>query len=552
MKRFVSGFFLLLLAVSVASSVPLAQAQGSPHVVVRSVYQIQRYGYAYVNETFIFSSNSTTGADVPSVTIGFGNLSSKVANYSLIGDGFSLAAQSPNGPFTVIGGGTIAPSGSKNFTLTVLMTGMVWKAANGSLVVELLARPSISITVDKIVEVVKMPPSTVLTSRPKGLKDLSAGSNVTYSNTIASLSPGIANTSIRAVITSTAEDLHPLAVYSASRTVSAAPDGTPLITDSISFENLGANQLNILVVKPLAPSGVLVTLLPPIEPRLLGPVRFALTNYIIPLSASVVASPVPPGSNYTVTYRYAPDSKYYTTSGGQVVLNLPNTPPIDAFVSGYKIAVTVPNGVRVVTAPPGAFTNVAPRREGSVSVAYAPTVGWGVESAIPGASVVFVLLLVGLIVTRSTVTEEEETEEESSTERASAMVQAFDEKTTLINGMWAEISGQDPNEFDKEYFAEVRGRLDAFRSRALQRLNEVKQKSTTQKFFDLLNQIHATEREVDRATKDKLNLYEQYYMRRMRKEVYDRLLPQYTKRLERALNQLSDELHVVQKEAKLL
>ena len=38
----------------------------------------------------------------------------------------------------------------------------------------------------------------------------------------------------------------------------------------------------------------------------------------------------------------------------------------------------------------------------------------------------------------------------------------------------------------------------------------------------------------------------------MRKEVYDRLLPQYTKRLERALNQLSDELHTVQRESKLL
>ncbi|HEV2226030.1 MAG TPA: hypothetical protein VGR56_04405, partial [Nitrososphaerales archaeon] len=108
------------------------------------------------------------------------------------------------------------------------------------------------------------------------------------------------------------------------------------------------------------------------------------------------------------------------------------------------------------------------------------------------------------------------------------------------------------NELDKAYFDELRGRLDTFRSRALQRLNEVRQKAASQRFAEVVGQIQVTEREVERAAKDKLNLYQQYYLKQMRKEVYDRLLPQYTKRLERALNQLSDELHTVQREAKLL
>ena len=185
-------------------------------------------------------------------------------------------------------------------------------------------------------------------------------------------------------------------------------------------------------------------------------------------------------------------------------------------------------------------------------MSYGLSVGWALEDGIPAASALFVLLLLGLFVSKETMTEEEESEEESSTERASAMIKAFDDKTSLINGIWPEVASTDPNELSKAHFDEIRGRLDTFRNRALQRLNEVKQKSTTQKFFDLLNQIHTTEREVDRAAKDKLNLYEQFYTKRMRKEVFDRLLPQYTKRLEKALNDLSDELHVVQREAKLL
>jgi uncharacterized membrane protein YheB (UPF0754 family) len=171
---------------------------------------------------------------------------------------------------------------------------------------------------------------------------------------------------------------------------------------------------------------------------------------------------------------------------------------------------------------------------------------------VPLASAIFAVLLFALFVSRTKTTEEEETEEESATERASAMIKAFEDKTSLINQILAEVPSIDPNDRTKVYFDGLRSRLDSYRSRALQRLNEVKQKSTTQKFFDLLNELHTTEREVDRAAKDTINLYEQYYTNRMRKDVFDRLLPTYRKRLEKALDQLSEELHVAQREAKLL
>jgi len=263
---------------------------------------------------------------------------------------------------------------------------------------------------------------------------------------------------------------------------------------------------------------------------------------------------VNPNANYTLVYQYPLPQQYYTASGGQITMNLPTAAPIAAFVNSYVVGYSLPTGVKVVQGPPSAFSNVepAPWESGTFTMSYGLSAGWAVDAGIPAASAIFVLLLIGLFVSRTTLTEEEETEEESSTERASAMIKAFDEKTSLINGIWPEVAAADPNELNAAYFDGLRGRLDTFRSRALQRLNEVKQKSTTQKFFDLLNEIHTTEREVDRASKDKLNLYEQYYTRRMRKEVFDRLLPQYTKRLEKALNQLTDELHVVQREAKLL
>ncbi|MBI3840575.1 MAG: hypothetical protein HY297_01230, partial [Thaumarchaeota archaeon] len=536
MRLLVPVFLLLFLVASLAGAVPVAHSQGEAQISVNSQYQLFRYGYAVVNETVVFTNSSPSPVQLPDITIGFGNLTAKIVSYTFAGTGFTVSAQnSTSGPYTVGGGQTLAASGTASFVVSVLLNKVVTQAANGSLRVLTLSSPSLSIPVTRLVEVVRMPVATAFTSVPAGLRDLSAGSNVTYAVTKANVAAQEAVSSERIVVPSTVADFHPLAVYSAIRTISAGPDGNPQVTDSIKLDNLGTSQLQTLVVKPLTTASGQVTLLPSIEPRLLSPVRFSLSAYTIQLSNPLIASPVPPGSNYTLTIRYALDPKYYSTAGGQVAINLPESGPIDAFVHTFKIAISLPNGLVSMGSLPITLTDVTPRQAGVASVGYAPTIGWGLENSIPVASLLFVLLLAGLFVSRSTATEEEETEEESSTERASAMIKAFDEKTSLINGLWGEVAAKDPNELSKEYFGELRGRLDAFRSRALQRLNEVRQKSTTQKFFDLLNQIHATEREVDRAAKDKLNLYEQFYMRRMRKDVFDRLLPQYTKRLERAL-----------------
>jgi hypothetical protein len=399
-----------------------------------------------------------------------------------------------------------------------------------------------------------MPVSTQFGKPPTGLTAKVTGSTTVYSATLKDVTTPAAVTQLKAIKQASAQDFHPLVVYQAKRMISVDSKMNPVVTDQISFGNLGTTALTTLYISPLTTASGRVTIIPPSEPRLLNPTSVTLDNYGITLSTAALGASVSPNANYTLVYQYHPSQKYYDTSGGQIIMDLPTTPPIAAFVNSYVVGFSLPADVKVIQGPPQAFSNVAPApwKTRSFTMSYGLSVGWAVGQGIPAASAIFALLLTGLYVSRTGMTEEEETEEESSTERASAMIKAFDEKTSLINGLWPEVAAADPNELNMAYFDELRGRLDAFRNRALQRLNEVKQKSTTQRFFDLLNQIHTTEREVDRATKDKLNLYEQYYTKRMRKEVFDRLLPQYSKRLERALNQLSDELHVVQREAKLL
>ena len=549
--------FLALLPAQIPAHSQAGATAAGARISVSSVYTLDRYGLAYVNESVRFTNNQTSAVEIPALTFGLGNLSSYVKASTLTGTGFTLAAPSSSGgPYTVSSTLSIQPGGNASFVLATLLSGVVTTTTNGSLRVLTLSSPSISNQVDSLLNVVQMPTSTSFKTPPEGLTGSITGSNNTYSSKASEVMPS-AVTSVSTIKTSSAQDFNPLRVFDAVRSISADSHGNPVVTDTIEFQNLGNTPLSALYIQPLAPTSAKAVVETLTEPRLVPPVSFSLISDSIDLTQLAFGYPnngVAAGGNFSITYQYPLGSNHYTISGGQVKVNLPETLPIKAFIDSYTIELSLPHGAVSSGPGPTTLSGVTPIwQPGQVSYSYGLSVGWTIDDGVPLAAVVFGVLLIGLFASRATTAEAEEEEgEESSSELAATMIKAFDEKTNLINSLWQEIESKDPNEIDKEYFDELRTRLDTFRSRALQRLNEVKQKSTSQRFYEVVNQIHQTEREVERAAKDKLNLYQQYYTRQMRKDVFDRLLPQYTKRLERALNQLSDELHTVQREAKLL
>ncbi len=552
MNRTFAVLTLILLAAIVATPPAGVHAQSVPQVSVNSQYIMNRYGFAIVNETVTFKNNDTTATTVPDIGMGLGNLTSDVVSVNVTGA--QLGNSSAGGTFLIKGGQSLPAGGSATFSLKVLLDGVVSHASNGSLIVTVLTSPYVSLRLKTLTSVIRMPTSTLFVGAPHGFTKPSASTNATYWRVQSSVTTQTAVTTLAAIKQSSSQDFHPLEVYYASRVLTVGSGGIPIVKDTISLENLGTTALSTLTIAPLTSSSGRVTVLPASEPPLLNPVSVPMTNYAITLTNYPALGAVQASANYTIVYQYPLDQKYYSISGGSVTLEIPVAPPIAAFVRTYAISMSLPPGARASQGGSAGttFTQESPLKTGTLTLAYSLSVGWALDSGVPTASVLFVVLLLGLFASKTTTTEEEETEEESATERASAMIKAFEDKTSLINQILTEIPNTDPNERDRAYFDELRGRLDVYRSRALQRLNEVKQKSTTQKFFELLNQLHTTEREVDRAAKDTLNLYEQYYTNRMRKEVFDRLSPSYRKRLEKALNQLSEELHVAQREAKLL
>ena len=555
MKRLVTTLLLLFLVVAALSSLPAARAQGTPQATVSSQYIVNRYGYAVVNETVRLKNNGSSPIQIPDLQFGVGNLSSLVTSFSVVGSGYSVSGTTgPQGQtYTVSGGSTTLAAGANStFSFKAVLNGVA-KTVNSTLNLAVLERPYLSFGTVSEKLAIKMPASTQFKSAPSGFKLSVSGTNVTYSQALNGTGPQQPLTQFLEIAQTSSMDFHPLVVHYATREITVSPNGVPLVRDSITLQNLGTTELDTLTVAPLTTADGEVTILPSTTPPVIVATNVLLNNRAIDLTNSAVALPVDAGANLTITYQYPLAKQYYNVTGGVVSIALPLAPPITAFVSSYSLGLSLPPGVRVVQGATQTLTAVDPFKVGTTSLTYSLSVGWAVDGGVPAASSFFVILLIGLFAARTRMAPaEEEEEEETATERSTDMVKAFEEKTSLINGMFDEIPKTDPSQLGKAYFDELRGRLDTFRSRALQQLNEVKQKSTTQKFFDLLGQIHETEREVDRAAKDMLNLYEQFYTKRMRQEVFERLLPNYKRRLEKALDKLSDELNTAQRESKLL
>ena len=555
MKRVVTVALLLLVIAAAVPAQPL-RAASAQVVSLNSQYVINRYGYAIMNETVRLTNNGSSPLQVPDIQFGFGDLSSLIARYNVTGTGYSVTtSEGQQGPQYVVSGGgqSVQPGANSTFSFKAVTGNIVSTTKNGTLAVELLTRPYFSVTANSMKLLIKMPASTQFKSSPPGYGRSYTGTNVTYYQTLANAAPLPALVQTSLIEQYSGQDFFPLVVYSAERLIAISPNGSPTVEDSISLRNMGTTQLTTLIVSPLTSGNGQVTILPSASPPLLSATNVGLSNGGIGLSSSLVSLAVDAGANLTITYEYPLAQRYYNVTGGTVRITIPTSPPIRAYIDSYTIAMSVPPGATASGGTKQVLSMVGPFQQGTARFSYNLSIGWGLSDGLPLASLVFVLALIGLFAARAVgLGAEEEEEEESATELASDMVKAFEEKTSLINGLFEDIPSTDPNQLNKAYFDELRSRLDTFRSRALQRLNELKLKSGSRKFVDLLGQIHETEREVDRAARDMLNLYDQFYTRRMRREVFDRLLPNYKKRLEKALNQLSDELNVAQRESKLL
>jgi F0F1-type ATP synthase membrane subunit b/b' len=537
---------LLLIAVSVLTVDIQANAQQTPEVSLISQYTVGRYGYGVINETLSFHNNSTSQLSIPNFSLGFTQEIANLVSYYNYTFGYHVTQSTNSSIYQVNSSGQVVKPGSvSTFSLQLFLPKIV-KTTNSSIYIYLMLSPSINISLSSSKFVIRMPSYTQLKNVPPGFGYTTTGSNTTYFRTDKNIQHLDAKSLVAQIQTSNQMDFHPLTVYKASRKLSFSSSGQIMVTDTITFRNDGVTTLSTLTVSPLTKRNTKIIVVASSQPPLLNPVTVSLSGYGIPLSASGLNSPVQSNTNYTISYTYQLDPSYYTASGGIVTLKLPLYPPIPAVVEKYTISVQTQPGVRVLAGQTLEEDNVNIFSTGTVEYKLQVTVAWSSDYFVPLASLVFFVLLFGFMVVKRESLAEEKLEEPS--QKISAMIKAFEERNSIIVDSLEEL--KEKKKEGKTYFDELRSRIDSFRSKALQRLNEARQTTVSQTILDLLNMVQNTEKEVERAVKDLINLYEQLHSNKVKKETFDKLLPNYRKRLERSLNALSDLLNELQRESK--
>ena len=116
MRRLFAALLLLSLVAAALPALPAAHAQGSPQTTVSSQYIVNRYGYAVVNETVVIKDTASSSMQVPDMQFGLGNLSTKVASFSVTGSGYSVSSSTgaQGQVYTVSGGGNTLAAGANS------------------------------------------------------------------------------------------------------------------------------------------------------------------------------------------------------------------------------------------------------------------------------------------------------------------------------------------------------------------------------------------------------------------------------------------------------
>lgn len=561
-KLFLGAVAILLLASLVAPV--FAQSSGTPQITLNHQYRITRFGDGIVNETITFTNNGTSAEQIPAVQVGIPNSimaystgfivtpSSEYTVTSLVVDNNTIFTITPIAPALATGGSSVVSLESYLTKILTITPGT--KSVMNDLV---LLSPSLNVEVSTLDLNIVLPTSGSLSPVP-AISGVTFNSSATaapqtYQYSKANVTPQVATQTAVFNATNTA-DFTPIQIYGVLRTIVPSANGVPQVHDEVSLRNLAYYAVSTLPLNLLAPGIANVTVLPSSFTPTIDPTIVSVSGGLLNLTRGPFDAPVNPGDNFNFTISYPIPTDLITTSGTTVTVGLPYSLPIQGIAENYTVDLSAPLGMSGVGRTMVQVANATGFDQGTVSVSYSVNPGWGADQAVPLAVVVFAAAFILLSVRGPQQTAEEKSEEEAeeekrATTRLSDVIKALEDKLTLIDESMARMVDKPQGAVPRSDFQKIRSELDSLKSRAMHRLNEAKQSTDSKRLIDVLNQIQEAERDEDRAAKDMLNLFEQYHTRKMKEETYERLLPNYRKRLDAVTNKLSDLLHAAQKES---
>ena len=340
----------------------------------------------------------------------------------------------------------------------------------------------------------------------------------------------------------------PVTVYHLVRTIVPSANGSPMVEDQFSVHSLANYSIASIHLDLLNPSVESVTEIPSTTVPLVNPLIVTLSSGVMTFQTSNIGAPLLADSNLTLTFSYPMPSSLVSVSGNTVKVTVPYKPFIAAAGEQLHHRPRAPRRASPLRADGGApGCDPAHHRERPVFT-YTVSVGWAADQALPA----------GLLSLRGRL---RDVRYPAPLLRRGRGGEGHPQDLGRAEGVrredWARdartCSSSPPRpkgSISKTDFDRMRNEVSELRSRAIQRLNEMKNVLGSGRQYDALTRVAEAEKEEDRAFRDLLNLYMQYHGNRMNEETFKRLQPNYRKRVDSAINRLSDLLHEMKTEEK--
>jgi hypothetical protein len=549
-RVFVAVAVLAGLALGFAPAFSQASPTGVASVSLQHNYMITPYGFGVMNDSFTFTNGGSSSVQIPTLQVGLPHkISARTTGLVLVpSTQFSLTQAQSNGNTTV----TITPDQSTlnaGANVTVALEGFVNNILNytstgftGLSPSLVMVSPTLNVNVTSFDSILSVPSGAQFLTLPPNFAASATGQelSLTKNETL----PSSAETYLTLNATSA---VTPLMVTHLVRTIVPSANGSPMVEDEFTVHNDGNSTLGEIHLNLLAPSLQTVTEIPSTSVPLVNPLPVTLSAGVVAFQSSNIGGELLPNSNVTLTFAYPLPSSLIAVSGSSVTLTIPYKPLIGALVSNYSIILAPSKGI--ITSGPTSVNDltVTPLTPGNVKFTYTVSVGWAADQALPAGILVFAVAFAMFAIQRPSAAGEEG---ERAIRKTSDVLRAFDEKTGLETTYMEEFASAPKGSISKAQFDRMRNEVSELRSRAIQRLNEMKQVLGSGRQYDVLTRVAEAEKEEDRAFKDLLNLYMQYHGNRMNEETFKRLQPNYRKRVDASINRLSDLLHETKTEEK--
>ena len=542
----------ILAGLALGFAPAFSQASSTSGVATVSLthnYILDTYGYGVINDTFTFTNNGTSAVQIPTLQVGlptkvsartFGLVLSPSNQFSLLqsqSGGNTSVTITPDQPTLNAGANvTVALEGVLNNVLNYTSAGF-----NSTAPLLVMYSPSLNMNVTTLISNIVVPSGgQFLTVEP----NYTASSN---GNELALKQSSVRPSASEGYLTfnATQTAMTPLTLYHLVRTIVPSANGSPMVEDQFSVHSLANYSIAGVHLNLLNPGVEKVTEIPSTAVPLVNPIVVTLSSGTVLFQNSNIGAPLLTESNVTLTFAYPLPSSLIAVNGNTVKVTVPLKPIIGAPASNYTLVLAPAKGI-TPSGPTVVNEAVTPLTTGSVQFTYTVSVGWATDQALPAGIFVFAVAFAMFAIQRPSSGEEGE----KATGKTIDVLRAFDEKTGLETQYMQQFASAPKGSISRTEFDRMRNEVSELRSRAIQRLNGMKNILGSGRQYDALTRVADAEKEEDRAFRDLLNLYMQYHGNRMNEETFKRLQPNYRKRVDSAINHLSDLLHEMKTEEK--